>query len=570
LPIGDYTVSAEHKGFKSITTSRSTLDINQSLKIDIKLEIGTEGQTITVESTAATVETINPTMGSTVSSAEIANAPLNGRNALDLALLQPGVVPADNMGNAGAASANTRFSMSGGRNDSNTFLLDGGLNNDLLDNGVVYNPNPDAIEEFQVLTSNFTAEYGRSGGGIVTVVTKSGSNAFHGSAFEYNRNTDYNANDFINNSQGNPRGNLKRNQYGGTFGGPLLKNKFFFFAAYQGQRETSSLPNSGATFTPAELNGNFSASPNQADVAAFLAANPFFQSNSALAAQGIIDPTKIDPVASKYIKAGLIPTSTAPGGAISFQEPAKDNREEVTGKFDFLATDKDRLSLTLGRLQTTTLGHGVGVAGSVGAPAAPVFVGTGGAHRQFLNFAYVRNISSAMLNEFRITVQRQDTLQAQPSSKLGTPQSFGSAITPDNATAPPLLTFPTLTAGFSPQGPSELIDNTFSYIDTFTWTRGRHTMKFGGGFSAYQDNQVFDFFVDGNFDFVSTVDGVHPFGAGDPFANFLVGVPDFMFQAPAAPSNIRSKTTYIFGQDEWHLASNLVLTAGLRYEYSTP
>jgi TonB dependent receptor len=197
-------------------------------------------------------------------------------------------------------------------------------------------------------------------------------------------------------------------------------------------------------------------------------------------------------------------------------------------------------------------------------------VGTNNSHRYFLNFAYTRSMGASMLNEFRVTAQRANNLQAVPSSTLGTPQSFGTTVTPDNPTGPPLITFPALTIGFSPQGPSNLIDNTFGYTDTFTWTRGKHTMKFGGGFSAFQDNQVFDFFVNGNFDFLGTLDGTTPFGAGDPFANFLVGIPDFFFQAPAAPSNIRGKTTYVFGQDEWHVASNLVLTLGLRYEYNSP
>lgn len=565
LPIGRYTVSANRKGFSPITTSANALEINQSLKLDITLRVGSESQTIKVETTPGTVETINPTMGSTISAQAIQDAPLNGRNVLDLAVLQPGVLPADNPGNGGARSSTLGFSISGGRNDSNTFVLDGGANNDLLDNGVVYNPNPDAIQEFRVLTSNFTAEYGRNGGGIVTEVTKSGTNSFHGTAFEYNRNTAYNANDFISNSLGEPRGVLKRNQYGATFGGPIKKNKLFFFVAYQGQRQNQLVPSSvGQTFTPAELQGNFSASPNQASVAAFLQANPFFQGNSSLAAQGIIDPTKIDPVAQAYIKAGVIPTSS--NGLISFQNPAMDNREEISGKFDWDLSEKDRFTVTLGRSQQSTLIPG----GFSGAPAESAFGATSNIHRQFFNFAYTRIVSSSMLNEFRVTAQRVDILQAVPSTTLGTPASFGSGITPDNPTAPPLLTFPSLTAGFSPQGPSVLFDNTFAYSDTFSWTRGKHTMKFGAAFSAYQDNQVFDFFVNGNFDFVSTIDGVNPFGAGDAFANFLVGIPDFMFQAPAAPSNIRSKATYIFGQDEYHVARNLVLTYGLRYEYSTP
>jgi hypothetical protein len=126
LPIGTYTVSAIRKGFNPIVSSANKLEINQSLKIDLKLAVGSNTEVVTVEDTAPTVETINPTMGSTISEWEIANAPLNGRNVLDLALLQPGVLPADNPGNGGARSATTGFSISGGRNDSNTFLLDGG------------------------------------------------------------------------------------------------------------------------------------------------------------------------------------------------------------------------------------------------------------------------------------------------------------------------------------------------------------------------------------------------------------------------------------------------------------
>ena len=570
LSIGEYKVKVARSGFKTTETVAYKIEINQVLRVDVRLPIGATSEIVEVTGTATTIDTVNATMGSTVPETEIHNAPLNGRNALDLALLQPGVLPADNPGNGGAFSANTAFSISGGRNDSNTFVLDGNLNNDLLDNGVVYNPNPDAIQEFKVLTSNFSAEYGRNAGGIVTVVTKSGTNDFHGTAFEYNRNTDYNANDYIDNSLGLPRPILKRNQYGGTVGGPILKNKLFFFLAYQGQRQTQIITSGVASVpTAQELQGNFSASPNQASVAAFLQANPFFQANPALAAQGIIDPTKIDPVAQKYINASLVPIS--PTGVTSFQNPAQDNRDEITGKFDWEATSSDHISLTLGRTQNPNFGLGLGTAG-VGAfsqPAPGEFVSGGNTHTQFFNVTYIRTISSGMLNEVHVGAQRAAILQSSPNQSLGTPQSFGTTITPDNPTGPPLLTFPGLSLGFSPQGPTTITDNTFTYSDTFSWTRGKHNLKFGAAFSAFQNNTLFDFFVNGNFDFVPSI-GNGPFGAGDAFANFLLGIPDFLFQAPAAPSNVRSKATSIFGQDEWHVSHNLVLTFGLRWEYSTP
>lgn len=561
VPIGNYSVSADHKGFNPVSTTASKLEINESLKIDIKLEVGTKTETVTVDSTATTVETINPTMGSTVSDRSVQDLPLNGRNVLDLALLQPGVLPADNPNNNSATSANTAFSISGGRNDSNTFILDGGANNDLLDNSVVYNPNPDAVQEFKVLTSNFTAEYGRNSGGIVTVVTKSGTNAFHGSAYEYNRNDAYNANDFFSNFNSEPRGVLKRNQFGGTVGGPILKNKLFFFGSYEGQRQSSLVPGGQVTvLTTQESQGDFSGSPNQAAVASFLQANPAFQGDANLAAQGIIDPTKFDPVAKAYLQAGLIPISNSPSA--SFQNPAQNNYDQMTAKFDWDLTEKDHFTTTLGRFHNTQLNPGPG--------GIPGFNATTENHRQFVNFAYTRVISPTMLNELRVSAQRNDTLQSKPANVAPIPSALGININPDIATGPARLDFPNLTVGFSIQGPSNLTDNTFNFSDTLSWTVGKHTMKFGGGLIAFQDNQVFDFIGNGLFDFGRFDGNGDTFGAGDPFANFLLGLPLDFEQFPAAPSNIRGKTSTFFGQDEWHVRPNLVLTLGLRYEYSTP
>ena len=557
LPIGSYTVSVERQGFRTVTTAQSKLEINQTLKIDIKMEVGSATETVTVESTTGTVETINPTLGSTVSDRTVQDMPLNGRNALDLALLQPGVLPADNPANGSGGTGGMQFSIGGGRSDSNTFVLDGGLNNDLLDNGVVYNPNPDSIQEFKVLTSNFTAEYGRSAGGIVTEVTKSGTNAIHGSAYDFVRNTAFDANNFFSNLNGDPRQTLHRNQYGGTVGGPIKKDKLFFFIAYQKQQlSEASVSNQVTLPTAAELQGNFSGSPNQAAVASFLQANPFFQPNPALAAQGIINPTSIDPVAQAYIKAGLIPTSNSPTGAASFQNPLTDNPDEWTGKLDYEASPKDHFTATFGRILDPQLNPGPG--------GIPGYGSTSTLYSRFFNIAYIRTLSPNLLNEFRATAQRSDTLQRVPAAKQPTSTELGINIKSDNPTGPTQLDFPNAVIGFSIQGPSRLVDNTFAYSDVLSWIHGKHTMKFGASLSAYQDNQIFQFEINGQF-FYSTAGA-----AGDPFANFLVGLPDFYDQGPSAPSNIRTKATYVFAQDEWHVANNLTLTYGLRYEYSTP
>jgi len=226
LPVGTYTVTVEHDGFSKVVTEAESLDINQALRIDVHMKVGSLTDVVRVEAQAAQVETISPTIGGTVTGAPIQNLPLNGRNTLDLALTQPGVVPiADDLGTYGTGNGGSNgfdgISVAGGRGDSVTYLLDGGVNNRVTSNQVVFNPNPEDVAEFRLLENNYTAEYGRNGGGTISVVTKSGTNSLHGSLYDYLRNDALNASDFFDNAQGNPRPVLKRNQFGGTIGGPI-------------------------------------------------------------------------------------------------------------------------------------------------------------------------------------------------------------------------------------------------------------------------------------------------------------------------------------------------------------
>jgi len=563
LPVGTYVVSAEATGFRKSVISAQPLEINQSLKLDMKLEVGSTAETVQVEASGSGVETVNATLGSVVNANTIQNAPLNGRNTFDLALLMPGVIPA--MAGATTTAGGTGFSIAGARTDSVTFLVDGGMNNNLLNNGAVLNPNPDAIEEFKILTSNYTAEFGRSAGGIVSVVTRSGTNSFHGSAYEFLRNRDLNANSFFNNEQGLPKDTLKRNQYGGTIGGPIWRNKLFFFVSYQGQRQ-SQLQTAAKTqvFTPAELNGDFSKSNAagtgpDANVVAFLKDNPFFQSNPTLASQGIIDPLRINSVSQKYIKGGLIPTS--PSGFTLAQGGALDNRDELTEKVDWAATAKDRLSVTLGSSRNPlTLPFSFS--------NVPGYSNLNTVNHYFGSAAYTRTISPTMINEFRFSAQRNHGTQAVPATSLPNASALGIGITPDDPTGPPILGFNSgANVGFSPQGPTALIDNTYIWSDTLSWTKGKHGLKAGFNYTPYQNNTVYDFYVNGEFFFYGNSGG--SFSQNDR-ADFLLGLPDEFLQFPRAPSNIRTHNISGFVQDEWKARKNLTLTLGLRYEYSSP
>lgn len=567
LPIGTYTATVEHEGFRKVISSQYKLEINQALRVDIRMQVGTANQTVDVGAEAAPVETVNATLGQSVTGRVLTDMPLNGRDVLDLALLQPGVTES-NDDNGGAGN----YSIAGGRTDSITYLLDGGQNNDLLDNSRLIDPNPDTVAEFRLLTSDYTAEYGRNAGGIISIVTKSGTNTLHGSAFEFLRNRALDANDFFDIQQGIPRLDLKRNQFGGTLGGPIVKDKVFFFLAYQGQRQVQGLPDDDSpVFSPLELQGNFSQSgpdgsengtPDPA-VAQFLEQNPFFQPNPALAAQAIIAPSQINSVAQAYIKNGLIPS--APGGLLSTTLSQQDMRNEITTKFDFNLSANDKLSATFGFNRAGDPYNGT--LNPFPFATVPGFASRNIVNYYFTNIDYTHIFSTTLLNDFHFVTHRSNFLADTPVKQLPTPQSLGIGVTPDQATGPTNLFFDTgLALGESENGPTRYVENTFSWTDAITWTRGRHNWKFGGGFTPYQENMVYDYIINGEFDYY----GSGGIGSGNSYADFLLGIPYDYLQDARAPSNIRQKNVYAFAQDEWHMRKNLVATLGVRYEYSTP
>ncbi len=573
LPIGSYKVTAEAQGFRKTEISAQSLEINQSLKIDVKMVLGSTAETVQVEAIASGVETVNATVTSTVTGNEIVNAPLNGRDVMSLALTLPGVTPTTT-GVPGSSGAAGTFSINGARPDSITYLLDGGVNNDLLSNGLVLDPNPDTIQEFTVLTNNYNAEYGRNAGGIISAVTRSGTNTFHGSAYDYVRNGDFNANTFFNNQAGLPVDPLKRNQFGVTVGGPVFipkvihgKDKLFFFIGYQGQRQTDLTSTTKTTvFTPAELNGDFShgnAAGNGPDplVVSFLKQYPFFQGNPTLAAQGIIDPTKINPASQAYIKAGLIPSAANGNQGTVYQGAALNNADELTEKIDYVITPSDRLSLTLGSSRNPQISPFAG--GQVAA-----LPDINGANHYAGTIAYVKTFSPSLINEFRFNAQRNNNQQEIPGSTEPTAAQLGIKATDDAAVGPPAISLTGgFTSGFSVQGPTLEIDNTYNWTDNLTWTHGRHTFKTGFNYTPFQNNTVYDFYVTGEYFYYGTSGGSY---SQNPFADFLMGLPDEYFQAPKAPSNIRTHNVGAFVQDEWKVRKNLTMTLGLRWEYNSP
>ena len=574
LPIGPYSVTVEHEGFNKVTTQPNRLEINQSLRFDVVLQLGAVSQTVTVESQTTRVETQNSTVGATVTGEAIQEAPLNGRNVLDLAKLQPGVTES-NPDNTGAGT----YSIAGGRTDSVTFLMDGSLNNDLLDNGVVFNPNPETIAEFRILESNYSAEYGRNGGGIITEVTKSGTNQWHGSAYDYLRNGDLDANSFFNHLNDVERDPLRRNQYGGAFGGPIWipkvmngKDRFFFFVAYQGQKESDlttpvltqtqvlSTAETACITTPA-AGCDFSSDPN---VVAFTEANPFFQAPGQ--PNGFLNPAALNPVSLNYIKDGLMPVTAS--GVITPTSALINNNNELTMRFDFQATAKDQITATLGGERNPNTEPFLTASNQVPWADVPGFPSSTQINDYFLNLGYTHIFSPDVLNEVRFSTQRLFEDQGNP---LG-PNAADTAakldftnLTPDNSTGPPLIGINAeeTNVGYTFSGPTTLANNTFGVSDTLTWVRGKQSWKMGFGVSAYQNNQVFDFITNGLFDFNGSI-------SGNGFADFLLGAATDYTQGAAAPSDIRTKSWFGFFQDEWRLTKTFTLNLGIRYEYNSP
>lgn len=571
LQPGQYLITAQKDGFAVAEIENVVLHVGDVRGLSIRLRLSTAPVEIQVTDQSQQVETISPALGKVVTSDVVRNAPLDGRDIRDLALLQPGVTPTDlDFSKNGVGT----FNINGGRADSVNYLLDGGLNNDLIDNRAVYVPNPDTVAEFRILTSNYPAEFGRDSGGVISVATQSGTKTLHGTLFDFLRNDAFNANSFFNKQNDLPRNVLKRNQFGGTLGGPLVvphliekNDRVFFFVGYQGERLVENQPlHSIPTFTPLEADGDFSKSSRDLlgniipdpGVASFLQAYPFFQSDPTLAAQAIIDPTRINSVASNYFAAGLIPTSAS--GFLNSQEKLTFDRDELTSKVDIDINDKNKLAVTFGwdRVHDVTPFDYADVPGYPDVSHGNDF---------FVNVGYTHLFRSNLLDELRGTFERSNNKSASPNRELPRPSQLGIGVTPDLATGPSNLLFDKgLQTGFSTLGPQVFIDNTYSLSDSLTWTQGRHNWKFGGGLSAFQNNTVFAFTVNGQFVFV----GPGGFFSGNSFADFLLGLPLQYTQSANAASDVRSKFTYAFGQDDWRVRKNLVLSLGLRYEYSTP
>ena len=564
VQVGTYKLSVEKTGFAKFVREGIILELNQNGRADVALKIGQTTEVVQVTSNAPQVDTTGAVLGKVENQRMINDLPLVERDTLQLGLLQAGVFapdPDDGSGNP--------FSVSGQRSESMTFLMDGADNTDFLGNNIVVSPNPDAVQEFKILTNNYDAEYGRTSGGIVNQITKSGTNAFHGDAFEFIRNNVLNSRNYFLPLANAPP--FKRNEFGGTLGGPIKKDKTFFFLAYQGERRREAQVTPVLNLpSPAEQTGDFrelcpsgfDAGGNCTDTTTGTQLyNPI---------TGNIYPNNqvpVNPEIANYMKTyftGLLPLGD--NNYIAAPPSMTDTDQGVvhidhnlgshdTLSFVYIVNDeRDDLPFYLNKGATT--------GGDV--PFGSGF--TDSTRSQVFSGSWVHTFSPSLVNEFRFSVNRVSSLTSDPTDKTS-PASLGfTNVNPDDAkgVAAPVIFTNSFNLGPSPQGPTYTTDMVYRWADNITWTRGRHEWKFGGDFSHVTDNFNYDYFNNGSFDFT--------YGdfTGNELADFIGGFWDNYYQFSNAVYGIRTNSYAVYAQDTWKVTDRLTLDLGLRYEYFGP
>jgi len=548
LAPGRYQVDAQLQGFSKFTQGPVSVLVNQETRVNPTLSIGNVQETLTVTAEGLLVQTTSSMVGKVVDEKQILDLPLSGRNFADLGLLTPGVTTRGQ-----GTSAGTSFYVHGQRNDANNFLLDGVSDNSLEGNALQARPNVDAVQEFKIQTSNFSAEFGRNTGSIVNVVTKSGTNAFSGSGWEFLRSDKVQATNFFATTEPPP---LKFNQYGGTAGGPLVRNKTFFFASFEGYREGRGQTRQTIVATAQERAGDFS----------FLS-KPLIDPATGLPFAGnVIPPARIDPAAARLL--ALMPMPNIPGvrpraNNYVSSPVSQTNYDQYMLRGDH--TFNPQWSVFYRHfLQDNDIFNpfqGSNTANYDGFPTTTVSRpqhGTGGVNTVF---------SSTLLNEFRAGFSR---LTSQGSNlPLLNPVDYGiNYVRPQNAIGglglPDIEINGISGIGNTVQGPSIGIYQEYEFSDVVTAMKGRHNMRVGGTFRPGSEDIDNGFFVVGRYVFNGTY-------TGDTFADFLLGkASEFDYGQGRTRMVMVNKNWGAFVQDDWKVRDNLTLNLGIRYDYFSP
>ncbi len=564
LPIGNYVIEVRAtSGFKRALRESIILRVGDTTSIDIALEVGAVSEEVTVTSTTPEVNTTSAEIGRTVQSQEIENLPLVERNVFTLLDLTPGV-QSNNTGVATASAATNnnvlgfpeqRTIINGGTDGgtgSVSYYLDGGTNMTNLRNTGNVAPNPEAIREFKVTTNSYNAEYGRFASGVINIVTKSGTNKLRGSVYEYVRNEAFNANEY-GSSVDRPK--YRRNQFGGSVGGKLIKDRTFFFGTYSGLRQQQSRFLSGATIPSAAFrNGDFSAlpaasQPRDPATGTSLATASFFPG-------GIIPASRFDPVAVRILQSIPVANSTNPNGTPSWQGnvPLPTNTDEFLVKIDHQINDPHRLTFSY----FTTAGSQTIFPGNGNLPWATQDFSW---RQHNANLSHVWVMGADKVNQLWLTYTRNFGGRINnPSTTL---RDLGSAFTPQGVASLPQITVNGFFQLSNAIGGPVAGTNLYSIRNVMSWNRGSHSLKIGGELTLNKDIQDTLLNNYGVFAFNNTA-------TGNAFADFLLGIPSTLTQDAPVTALTNTKYGSLFLQDDWRATSNLTLNLGLRWEVQTP
>lgn len=556
LPVGVYDLTVEAAGFQNFTMRGIRLQVNETIRVDANLNVGTSSETVTVVAEAVVVDTISPTLKAVVDQKRIEELPLNGRNPTQLMRLVVGTV-ADYRADTTSGTTYpgvTAVSVNGGRSNTTNFMLDGAQNNDHYTNVPNPMPNPDALQEFSVQTNSFSAEFGRQSGGIVNAVTKSGTNELHGSAFSFVRNKAMNSTPYFGGTRPDGRradDGLKRNQFGATLGGPVFvpkfydgRNKSFFFASYQGTLERRTPPVVARVVpTQAQRAGDFS------NITRALR-DPFgggtFPNNR-------IPASRMSPISQEILKFVPVPVG---GNTITTAAAQNFDDRQVLLRFDHQITQDNRLTVRWWDSYAETPG--------VLNPQNYLETTTGRTwHNKSINVTDTHVFGPKVINQFMFAFTRMDgnNVPVLPSASIA---SLGSRIYNDDKPQWHVTVvgyFGTLNTGDT----NTFLRDEYTITDTVRVTTGRHTMSFGGEIARGIGDVRNNFRANGQWNF----NGVAPF-TSDSLADFMVGQFNSLVQGIGEYRDTRFNRYVLFAQDEWKATRRLTINLGVRWEPFLP
>ena len=540
LPVGSYAVQVAAPGFKAFERDGITLTSSQNLRVDAQLEVGLVSESITIFADAPQVDSRSATMGTLIDSRRVLDLPLNGRNVVGLAMLLPGASQVDAPQTFTRDRDGPTVAMSGSRPNQNLLLFDGVHYNAVFRNtGLNYAP-PDAIQEVKVLTSNFGAEYGRNGGSVFQVVTRTGTNELHGSLWEFLRNDNLNAQNYF--AAETP--NLIQNQFGAAVGGPIQRDKLFFFASYEGLRiRPESLSTSAFPLTAAERAGDFSEAGPLKDPTT---GQPFVNNQ--------IPVSRFDTVSSNVLSRNLIPLPNQPDGQYVALFPEPRDNDIAMLRMDYNAgmhTLSGRYNFSFARENES--------AGQI--PEYMQLDREAVTQNVALTDSYV--VRHNLINQFRAGFTRVGssvfTTNPYHISDLGGEfPLFGPSI-------PPLLgVVGRLTAGSSTSGDATIVNQAWNVSDDISWVTNGHSVKAGAELLMLRYLNRSASMTQGAFPFTGEI-------TGDSAADFVLGAMPWMQVASPLLEQAGSQTnSYYFVQDDWRIHPRLTLNLGLRYELAMP